>query len=250
MKLFKPIFKHWSYLADLVVIILGIIIALSLDAWWQNKQDRKREQEYLMSLYNDFAISLEVLYSDLNKQYVYRDDVIKILSTIHGEKEFNSDSIKIWLANGSNPSEIKLTDGTYNSLINSGNLNLITNEVLSNKLASYGSATQKEITAAKRQADVFNELAMTGFFMEEIGYFSIYSDSLKLKRQLPLSNNFPIDLKKLILDRRFNSFVTHNYILRKNNIEPLINTIYYTEEILLLLEAELGIEPTDSMSSE
>ena len=66
MKLFKPVFKHWSYLADLVVIILGIVIALSLDAWWQDKQDRKMEQNYLNQLYVDFNSSEISLTNSIN----------------------------------------------------------------------------------------------------------------------------------------------------------------------------------------
>ena len=44
MKLFKlPVLKHWSYLADFIVIVLGIIVALSLDNWNQERINKKEE---------------------------------------------------------------------------------------------------------------------------------------------------------------------------------------------------------------
>lgn len=42
-------------LLEIVVIFIGILTALLADSWWEDRQARHREAEYLVSLAEDFA---------------------------------------------------------------------------------------------------------------------------------------------------------------------------------------------------
>ena len=67
-------------------------------------------------------------------------------------------------------------------------------------------------------------------------------------RNLPLNNKYPIDFEKVLSDPTFNSIITHLYILRKNTVGALNVVIWWTRDILHLLEVELGIEPDDTIT--
>jgi len=178
MKLFKPIFKHWSYLADFVVIVAGIVVALSLDAWWQDKQDRKLEHEYMIRLHRDFQESKNNLENGAALMRNCRDDAIQLLQVIHGERKFNNDSVKEWLYRSLYIRTFRMVDGTYKSLIQSGKLGLITNETLNSNLARIGRLVETNSSTPEIQWDFFNNAISEPFFSTEIGLLNIYSDGI------------------------------------------------------------------------
>ena len=45
---------HW-FLPEFLVIVVGVLVALGLDAWWAERGDRDREAAYLDQLSVDFA---------------------------------------------------------------------------------------------------------------------------------------------------------------------------------------------------
>jgi len=243
MKLFKlPVLKHWSYLADFIVIVLGIVVALSLDSWWQNKQDRKLEQEYLVRLYNDFKITLKEVSKDFEIQKQSNYDIKKIFKAIHKEVKINNDSVRKWMINGGRGVTINIADGTYQSLINSGNLGLITNDSLNSKLASYGSLVNSGRVKADNHSLLSRQLNQSSLFLENIGVYSLYSEHIRQSRNLPLENKFSIDFSKLINEQWFNSYISEIYVFKRNIVLVLSRLRNVTEEILELLKSELGIE--------
>ncbi|MFC2128351.1 hypothetical protein ACFLRR_00610 [Bacteroidota bacterium] len=173
MKLFKlPVLNHWSYLADLVVIVLGIIIALSLDAWWQEKQDRKLERKYLISLKVDLKADLFRI-SDLNDKTIRRiGHSTRILKHLNAKIEhptvFNIDSIYLMksdsISQRGNLVEAISTIGkvwklerfapTYDELTNTGFLRLLTNDSLRLELRQYYLRIESSIFLEEEQSYV------------------------------------------------------------------------------------------------
>ena len=80
MKIFKPL-KHWSYLADFVVIVAGILVAISVDNWNQNRQDRKLEQQYLEQLYVDFSETNQRLTENNDSTLMFVANMVKDSAT-------------------------------------------------------------------------------------------------------------------------------------------------------------------------
>jgi hypothetical protein len=93
MKLFKPIFKHWSYLADLVVIILGIVIALSLDNWNQNQKKNQQAYVYLKGLKGDLDFDINTLDIRISVNDTVISKVDTILSTLATKEELTKNEM-------------------------------------------------------------------------------------------------------------------------------------------------------------
>jgi len=245
MKLFKPILKHWSYLADLVVIILGIVIALSLDAWWQDKQERKLERHYLEQLYNECIDNEESLSQFLSTTLRYENSTIILQEVIHDNKLISDDSLGLLLINGLSSTDFTIINGTYISLIQSGHLKLITNAFLREELAAYGGKVESNVASYKYFAQNKSFLYTSSFFIEELNIFGFYNIEQKKQRRLPEGNRFPIDFSKLINDRRFASTINNLYMFKLNEKRELQHTLNITIELRKLLEKELGIENTE-----
>jgi len=52
-------FKHWSYLVDFLVIVLGILVALALNNWNTEKQRKNAEFEFLREVQKTLGKDLE-----------------------------------------------------------------------------------------------------------------------------------------------------------------------------------------------
>lgn len=59
-------------LVEGVVIVLSILLAFGIDAWWDDVQQQAAEQEALRGLETDFAANLEALKSSIAAHIEYR----------------------------------------------------------------------------------------------------------------------------------------------------------------------------------
>ena len=245
MKLFKPIFKHWSYLADLVVIILGIVIALSLDAWWQNRQDRKLEQHYLEQLYVDFKETDKTLTAYANITNNRFEKIIYLINAIHDGSEFSHDTIPYILFEGLSSLPFAIQDGTFRSLIHSGHIALIQNDSIRTQLASYQGRIDVDIQKLQSDYIFLKSIQLDSFFINEISASNSFPNELKAGFGVTSNNRFPVDYTALINDRRFESLIANLGSSKLDEIGFYSRIINHTKVILHLLEAELGIEPTE-----
>lgn len=64
--LLERIGESWrTSLRDMVLIVVSILIAFGLDAWWEGQQDRAREQRHLEALLEEFQVYRHQLLDDL-----------------------------------------------------------------------------------------------------------------------------------------------------------------------------------------
>ena len=50
--------KRFAWLlSEFVVVVMGVLVAITIDGWWNDRQDREREAVYLQQLANDLARS-------------------------------------------------------------------------------------------------------------------------------------------------------------------------------------------------
>lgn len=132
------------YLIDLIVVIAGISIAFALDNWSQNKKTNEQEQLYLQALKEDLTSdqrSLEVL---IDSSTVLVNNLIETFQMIYSNAavaEFeNRHIISAYAApyfSGSN--------GTYNALINSGDLKTISSFEVKKGLADHYNVAYSQI---------------------------------------------------------------------------------------------------------
>jgi len=118
------------------VVIIGIIIALSFDAWWQNKQDTKNGEESLQGIYNDLETQ-----KDRFENLIYFDS----LTVTHGRKlirlldnpDFSIDSMEFHASKLTNGTVYILMNSYYEALKSTGNLENIRNKRLKESIIRY-----------------------------------------------------------------------------------------------------------------
>ena len=134
--------KYSRYaVGEIILVVVGILIALQLNNWNEERKRSSQEHNILLSLKSDFEDSKERLLFTMEAQ----NEVVRksnALVLIH-QKNIPlppNDSIKDYLVFGAfGWYRAELITGAYDALLNTGNSELIKNRDLIRKLAEYHS---------------------------------------------------------------------------------------------------------------
>ncbi|MEJ2162385.1 MAG: DUF6090 family protein [Robiginitalea sp.] len=121
---------------EIVLVVLGIVIALQIDNWNEWRQERELEQLVLEQLQEDYQSNLEQLNQRVYLRRTIIDASYSVLEMTDHPEGVNRDSLIAKLS-------ILLIDPTFdpieNDMSNSGNLRLITNRKLKHLLSNWTS---------------------------------------------------------------------------------------------------------------
>lgn len=133
--------KYLVYaIGEISLVVIGILIALQVNTWNDVRKEREEEYLALKSLHEEFVESRE-LFGVYQRHHKEIFDGMKYLLEILDAKGVNErlvDSIYINLDKSAMSSgKFEPSRGIINSLINSGNINIISNEKLKSHLIKW-----------------------------------------------------------------------------------------------------------------
>jgi len=134
---------RWLF-AEVVVVVLGILIAFQIDEWKTQRQERRQEIVSLEAISGDLELGLEELrlYEEMaNRAYAQLARVVRILQDgLEVPDEFpDLDPEVIFLALTQRPNDRlwRPTATAFDSLRDTGNLNLVSDHELRSELVDY-----------------------------------------------------------------------------------------------------------------
>lgn len=124
------------FAAEIAVIVAGVLIALTLDSWWQGRQDAASERSYLVLIVRD----LDQMEADLEELVEFESRMVE-----HGLRAYRVLSAKVAsdearaqvsesLAQLLNRRTMSVTDATYRDLLSTGGLRLVRDRELRDRL--------------------------------------------------------------------------------------------------------------------
>ncbi len=152
--------KYLKYaVGEIVLVVIGIIIALQINNWNEQRIDSKEEQLVLLYLKEDFDFNYRTLDSLIAYQIAKKKLQLSILDYTGNkpkpktEKEFN-----IMLEVSANLGEFYPRNGALNDLISSGKLKIIKNQKLRNSLSSWNPIVDQIKNREKIVVEVINDI--------------------------------------------------------------------------------------------
>jgi hypothetical protein len=158
--------KRWDwrpkvrwFAAEIVVVVAGVLIALALNAWWQGRQDASSETIYLTLIARDLGQMVENLQnlSEVEAQQLQSGfAAYRILSgptPSDEEKTIVSES----LGRLTGRRTIHVTGATYEDLLSTGNLQLIRNRDLRNRLVAFYEEAERQFEIHNKNNTVFTD---------------------------------------------------------------------------------------------
>lgn len=132
--------KYLVYgIGEILLVVIGILIALQLDQWKTTNQNRSIAQEYIQLLILDLEADVNMLEDLAQQSRDKHEDSQKLMSLYKGEANAFEDSLSILIAiqaigRSNSPS---FRNNTYNDLVSTGNIQLFNDREMIDGLMTY-----------------------------------------------------------------------------------------------------------------
>jgi hypothetical protein len=194
-------------IGEIVLVMIGILLALQVNNWNQERQLKKEEAKVLKSLHQEF-IENRVRFDEIYELQLYRKKCINAVMS-DDYKELPFDNLKTLMGGVTQQWTYDPFQSIYKSVINSGKIELITNDVLKKELSEF----QDLLNDYKEEELNVNEFAANNLFPFII-------DNLKMNFNLIFSNIeiteeekniYKNDMIKLVESDKFENLMVYVY---------------------------------------
>jgi len=128
--------KYFKYaIGEIVLVVIGILIALQINTWNNTKIDNKKEREYLNNIIEDIKTQQLLVKNQIDHEIRIKLQCEKALSHLNSAN-INADSLNVYLTSITRKTFV-INDPTFQDLKSSGNILLIKNNELRKKIISF-----------------------------------------------------------------------------------------------------------------
>ncbi|MDJ0762137.1 MAG: hypothetical protein QNJ97_04035 [Myxococcota bacterium] len=227
-------------LGELSIIVVGILVAFSLDSCWEAISDSSKEQAYLVRLKADFKENQERLESTLEFEQLINDSIktaVGLFKTPPSDKSANQ--LAALMPKMLTFSRFIPVSGTYGSLRYSGDIKLLSNDKLRQHLVSFDGLWELAQKELDRLGDwtyeILSRPVAQEFVLAELQLIdpNQQGDLLKMYKE-------QVDFVDLLADKRFSKFIADLWMGSNRRIityQVLLDEIKWVNAELVEVEA-------------
>ncbi|MBT8275749.1 MAG: hypothetical protein KJO39_06380 [Bacteroidia bacterium] len=229
-------------IGEILLVVFGILIALLINNWNEERKDRNREQVILNNLKSDFTTSINNVNDAYNSFMQAYDASVTLLEIIRSEDDIDSSEIEQLVDDILNKTKsLDIITGSINEMLNTGSINLIRDINLKTQLSNWSfhqTDTEDDIVIYRAYLfDFFIPSLTNKVRLRNMGVLEFFDEDLNLKDIAP--SNFSIDYNQTIRSVEFENEVYNNalnYMYALNSYK-LFND--YLKGTLELIEANI-----------
>jgi hypothetical protein len=201
--------KYFKYaIGEIVLVVIGILIALSINNWNELKKERAVELETLNDLKSEIEQNILVFEKHLNEKNIGKkniDTYIKLLIAGNTSVE----DIIAFFENGYAGSTYNPSNGVLSSVINSGNINTLSNKELKYELTSW-----KDVLIDYQEEEIIS-------LNYNFTHIDNFENNLKPKRDVRFSDTSKKEYDQMYIN--LSKTLSHrNHILEMQNFLVMI----------------------------
>lgn len=234
---------QWKRLAiEASAIVISILLAFGIDAWWDERQIRSEEQEILQGLREEFVSIHEKLTGD-NIQHAQSLQILEgLLLTFDNGLSANSESaVDAALLDMIGPGTSDLGNGTLDALISSGRTEILESRKLRTLLTAWEGVIGEVWDDQANNAKVVYEINVPYFVSKNFAigqlmhqWYSNWSFPLRSVSDDPDAFN------RLLQDPKFRVLVELWYGYRRHLTEEYEAAITAADEILAEIDKSIN----------
>ena len=225
----KP-FKYLRYaIGEIVLVVVGILIALSINNWNQSRIENKKELVLLQQLLEDFNANKKLIKEGVES---YQGDIKRIKVILHNTgPKANIPSLAIYDSiENLDYTTVELVYGTINPTLSSQQIDRLTNNKLKIALTKFPST----LSSYKQSEKSTRELTLEQRKLHQKYISLLNSDANFTQIQ------FKSDSLGLLRDRDFQNITVDKKWLTNGAINKLKSLNKSNEQILELIKVELN----------
>ncbi len=230
--------KYFKYaIGEIILVVIGILIALQINNWNQDSKTNIKEQALLIALKQELTTNLKELNTIIEVNRKRNEGAHKLASILSPKKPTlsNIEISKLWYNTFAREAVYKPSLGVINEAISSGSLSIIKNT----KLRDFFASIESELQLLKSQEEtVFNWRMQCLQTTKELGNVRIILfNTLESENAKKLgTSSFENSNSKLLQSKTFENDIvifigTTNY-LQTGFLIPLRNKMYDSMKLL------------------
>ena len=147
--------RHWRkslrwFLAEFLVVVVGILVAIALNGWYQGRADAASERDYLSFLSRDLQGTLGDLADQAAFEQAQIKDGVMVYHALSNPLPADTTPLSEAISRLSQRKTLILKNSAYQDLVNTGNMRLIRNHALRDHIVAF-------YETASLQFDVLNK---------------------------------------------------------------------------------------------
>ena len=171
--------KYFKYaIGEIILVVIGILIALSINNWNENRKTKIKENNLLVALKHEFQLNLDeinLVIETNNNNIKGAEEFASLMSPVETNLS-DSEISKLWDKAFRREAIYRPSLGVLNEAINSGNLSILSNNELRNTLASLDADLQQ---LRQQEETVFDFRLQCYNSIRNIGSFRKVLDNIK-----------------------------------------------------------------------
>ena len=214
--------KYLKYaIGEVILVVLGILIALLINSWYGDKVNNEKQFKYLESIVGD--LNQQVIHLDYHLKMENNNllDIRKLVSIYNKNKKIElNDSTLNYFISVFKRTTFLANHTTYTQLLSTGDIGLINNDKIRNEIVKYYQGIERRELVVRKNNDV-KDLVINPILLKNIdlAFQSTVEESVKT------DDNYPTQLER-----------TNYNLLEKDKLFEIVNVIK-----LKLLTTELVI---------
>ena len=225
-------------IGEIVLVVIGILIALQINNWNEIRKTNLEEQRALLNIQNDFSKN-KVLLKDLietTKESI--NSGIKILNyTGNKDKPKTENEFNVLLNAVFDHNPYYPQNGFLDDLLNSGKLGIFNNVDLRNVLSSWKPSL--EIMNESFTAGVEGEKFLNNFIIENGNWLNADQVTIVKRSVVFPKSGFDIDNRNLLISSKFENLIENHVIGSDNYLSDQKKTLELLDKILILIDKEI-----------
>ncbi|MBT8279712.1 MAG: hypothetical protein KJO41_11975 [Bacteroidia bacterium] len=235
--------KYLFYaIGEILLVVIGILIALSINNWNEQRKDRNREQLILNNLKSDFIANINNVDDAYNSFMQAYDASVDLLEIISSEDDIDSSEAEQLVDDILNKTKsLDIITGSINEMLNTGSINLIRDANLKTQLSNWSfhqTDTEDDIVIYRDYLfDFFIPSLTNKVRLRNMGVLDFFDEDLNLKDIA--QSNFSMDYNQTMRTAEFENEVYNNalnYMYALNSYK-LFND--YLKDTLKLIESNI-----------
>ena len=220
-------------LVEVTLIGTGVLIALAVDSWWDERQERIAEAQYLRSLQADFQANQDQLRARISVEQGIIDEGKKLHRFVElDEADLSASQLNAAVNRFYNLYSWMPITGTYEEMLGSGRLLYIQNAELRERLSQYAHLLQ-------RVRSIENN-SWTNWYFEQSPYLRQHLNMSQFGWIGDYSSSPPFDVDMQELrSREFHNLVSSWMVARHDITNDYRRVIAAGEDVLELIQTEL-----------
>lgn len=211
-------------IGEIILVVIGILIALQINTWKEEKAARAFERKILLDIKSSLKGNLWQLNNAIQCNQKVRDAALLILENLKGETSFH-DSLGVHFSDAISWCVPTLNNAGYESLKSYG-IHTITNDTIREQLSVYEAGWME--TLGQRQENYFFNTAspiLTELF-----------ESVAMRTSMK-----PYNYEALKNSRAYRSILKTSIAYREDQIRWYMEWKIHLEDLERLIDTELGI---------